>query len=137
MSLQASPESKITYHNMPGVFENKMPFSSAVQVGHTLYISGTLGNIPGKNQLVAGGIEAQTRQTMESIKATAVRFGSSMSRVVKCTIFMADMGEWQAMNKIYVSYFEQLPARSAVAVSGLGLGARVEIDCIAIVDGNN
>lgn len=124
----------ITHHNMPGVVEAGLPFSSAVQVGNTLYLSGTLGNVPGKSELVPGGIEAETRQTMESIKAMVERFGSSMDRVAKCTVFMADMNEWEAMNKVYRTYFTKLPARSALGASGLALGARVEIECIAIVE---
>jgi len=133
MPIQAYAEPKIIYHNMPGTIEAKLPFSSAVQVGSTLYLSGTLGNYPGTAELVAGGIEAETRQTMDNIKATVKRFGSSMNRVVKCTVFMADMAEWEVMNNVYRTYFERLPARSAFGASGLALGARVEIDCIAIV----
>lgn len=132
----ANADQKIIYHNMPGVIENNLPFSSAVQVGTTLYLSGTLGNVPGKFELVPGGIEAETRRTMESIKAMVERFGASMDRVVKCTVFMADMSEWEAMNKVYRTYFKKLPARSAFAATGLALDARVEIDCIAIVESN-
>lgn len=123
----------IRYHNMPGTENQGLPFSSAVQVGETLYLSGNLGNVPGKNELVAGGIEAETRQTMENIQAVLEQFGSSLDNVVKCTVFLADMQEWSAMNDVYVSYFRQPPARSALGANGLALGARVEIECIAVV----
>jgi 2-iminobutanoate/2-iminopropanoate deaminase len=129
----AMAEQEITYHNTPGAVEANAPFTSAVQVGTTLYLSGSLGNVPGKSEMVPGGIEAETRQTMESIKAKVERFGSSMNRVVKCTVFMADMAEWEAMNKVYRTYFKRLPARSAFGSTGLALNARVEIECIAIV----
>lgn len=124
----------ITYHNMPGTEDLGLPFSSAVQVDNTLYLSGNLGNVPGKNELVSGGIEAETRQTMENIKSVAEQFGSSMDKIVKCTVFLADMQEWPAMNKVYRSFFSNPPARSAFGASGLALGARVEIECIAVVD---
>lgn len=124
----------ITHHNMPGTENLGLPFSSAVQVDNTLYLSGNLGNVPGKNELVPGGIEAETRQTMENIKAVAEQFGSSMDKIVKCTVFLADMDEWPAMNEVYRSYFTDPPARSALGASGLALGARVEIECIAVVD---
>lgn len=124
----------ITRHNMPGTEDLGLPFSSAVQVDNTLYLSGNLGNVPGKNELVPGGIEAETRQTMENIKAVVEQFGSSMDNIVKCTVFLADMDEWPAMNAVYRTFFAEPPARSALGASGLALGARVEIECIAIVD---
>jgi 2-iminobutanoate/2-iminopropanoate deaminase len=112
----------------------QLPFSEAVQVGPFLFLSGQIGNQPGKKELVPGGIQAETRSTMEKIKATVERHGSSMDRVAKCTVFLADMSEWAAMNEVYVQFFpNNRPARSAVAGSGLALGARVEIECIAVV----
>ncbi len=125
---------RVQYLNMPGTEDLGLPFSSAVRVGNTLYLSGNLGNVPGSNDLVAGGIGAETRQTMENIKAVLEQFGSSMDRVVKCTVFLADIGEWGAMNEVYRTYFSKPPARSALGASGLALNARVEIECIATVD---
>ena len=127
-------EAAISYLNMPGMEDSGLPFSSAVQVDNTLYLSGNLGNVPGTSVLVSGGIQAETRQTMENIKTVAERFGSSMDRIVKCTVFLADMQEWAAMNEVYRRYFTHLPARSAFGATGLALGARVEIECIAIVE---
>jgi reactive intermediate/imine deaminase len=122
------------YLNMPGTEDLGLPFSSAVRVGNTLYLSGNLGNVPGSNELVTGGIREETRQTMENMKAVLEQFGSSMDRVVKCTVFLADIGEWGAMNEVYRTYFSKPPARSALGASGLALNARVEIECIATVD---
>lgn len=134
----SSPEeptmTTISHHNMPGTEDLGLPFASAVQVDNTLYLSGNLGNVPGTNDLVPGGIEAETRQTMDNIKAVVEQFGSSMDKIVKCTVFLADMDEWPAMNAVYVTYFENPPARSALGASGLALGAKVEIECIAVVD---
>jgi len=110
----------------------KLPFSEAVRAGDLLFLSGQLGIRPDTRRLAEGGIRAQTEQTMENIRATLARHGLTMDRVVKCTIFLADMGEWSAMNEVYVRYFpRKLPARSALGSSGLALGARVEIECIA------
>jgi reactive intermediate/imine deaminase len=125
---------RVQYLNMPGTEDLGLPFSSAVRVGNTLYLSGNLGNVPGSNDLVTGGIGAETRQTMENMKAVLEQFGSSMDQVVKCTVFLADIGEWGAMNEVYRTYFSKPPARSALGASGLALNARVEIECIATVD---
>ena len=82
-----------------------------------------------------GGIAAETRQTMDNIRAALERCGSSLDKVVKATVMMADMAEWGEMNKVYVTYFDKhLPARSAFGTTGLALGARVEIECIAVLD---
>ena len=109
-----------------------LPFSSAVRVGNTLYLSGQIGNVPGTRQLADTGIAGQTRQALENIKAVLASAGSSLDRAVKCTVFLADIKEYGAMNTVYATYFPtDPPARSTVAGSGLALGARVEIECIA------
>ncbi len=107
------------------------PFSDAVRVGNLLFLSGKLGTTA--DGLAPGGIAGQTRQALENIKASLERHGSSMDRVVKCTVFLADMAEWAQMNEVYVTFFENPPARSALGTSGLALGARVEIECIGVV----
>jgi 2-iminobutanoate/2-iminopropanoate deaminase len=112
--------------------EMELPFSDAVKVGDMLYLSGKLGNLPGTAQLADGGIAGETRQTMENIKAALEKYGSSLDEVVKCTVFLADIAEWGAMNEVYRTYFPtNPPARSALGSSGLALGARVEIECLA------
>jgi 2-iminobutanoate/2-iminopropanoate deaminase len=111
-----------------------LPFSEAVRVGHTLYLSGQLGFDPTTGKLVEGGITAETQKTLDNIKATLEKHGSSMAEVVKCTVFLADINEWAAMNEVYVTFFsDNPPARSALGSSGLALGARTEIECIATV----
>jgi len=112
----------------------QLPFSEAVRVGHMLYLSGQLGYDPVTAKLVEGGIAAETRQTLERIKAALEKHGSSMPEVVKCTVFLADIKEWAAMNEVYITYFPtNPPARSALGSSGLALDARVEIECMATV----
>jgi 2-iminobutanoate/2-iminopropanoate deaminase len=128
----AQTKTEVEYLDPPK--PNTYPFSGAVRVGNTLYLSGALGNDPKTMKLVPGGIEAETKQTLENIKATLERNGSDLDHVVKCTVFMADIAEWPKMNEVYKTYFtKHFPARSAVAGSGLALGARVEIEVIAVV----
>jgi len=124
----------VEYLLMPGMDGMDLPFSSAVRVDNLLFLSGMLGNMPGTADLAEGGIQGETRQTLENIKRVVEQFGSSMDRVVKCTVFLADIAEWGAMNEVYKTYFPNKPARSALGSSGLALNARVEIECIAVVD---
>jgi reactive intermediate/imine deaminase len=108
------------------------PFSEAVRVGNWLVLSGQIGRNPETGALPPGGIKAETKQTMENIKRTLEKYGSSLDQVVKCTVMLADISEWSAMNDVYVTYFpDHKPARSAFGTSGLALGARLEIECWA------
>jgi len=116
----------------PGALEG-LPFSSAVRVGNMLFLSGQIGNLPGTRQLASGGVAGEARQTMENIKSILEYAGSSMDRVVKCTVFLLDINDYAAVNEVYATYFpEDPPARSALAASGLALGSQVEIECIAL-----
>jgi 2-iminobutanoate/2-iminopropanoate deaminase len=109
------------------------PFSPVVRVGNMLYLSGQIGT-DSAGRLVPGGIRAETRQTLNNIRDIVTRSGSSMDRVVKCTVMMADMAEWPAMNEVYATYFPtHKPARSAFGATGLALNARTEIECWAVV----
>lgn len=114
------------------VLPSDLPFSEAVRVGGTLYLSGMVGVVPGTDSLVAGGIAPETRRTMRNIRAVLRAHGSSLSRVVKCTVFLDDIGEWDAFNEIYRGFFsDPYPARSALGADGLALGAAVEVECLA------
>ncbi len=115
------------------VLPANLPFSEAVRVGNTLYLSGQVGIVPGTLELVPGGLEEEARQTMRNIKTSLEAHGYSISDVVKCTIMLADISEWAMFNDVYRSFFvNQYPARSAFGAHGLALGARVEVECIAV-----
>lgn len=115
--------------------QDELPFSKAVRVGDMLYLSGELGVKSGTLELVAGGIGPETRQTMENIQATLHSNGLGMEKIVKCLVMLADINEWAAMNEVYRTFFKApFPARSAMGTSGLALGARVEIECMARMD---
>jgi reactive intermediate/imine deaminase len=109
------------------------PFSPAVKVGNLLFLAGQIGTAANaQGGVVPGGIKPETRQTMLNIKEVLEKSGSSLDRVVKCTVFMADMREWDQMNEVYATFFpNNKPARSALGANGLALSARVEIECIA------
>jgi 2-iminobutanoate/2-iminopropanoate deaminase len=110
------------------------PLSDVVRVENMLYLSGRLGT-DDSGKLVAGGIAAETRQTLENIRTALEKNGSSLDHVVKCTVMLADIKEWAEMNAVYITFFkkDRLPARSAFGTSGLVLSARVEIECMAVV----
>jgi reactive intermediate/imine deaminase len=109
-----------------------LPFSEAVRSAGLLILSGQIGTLPGTTELAPGGIVAESRQVMENIKAALERHGSSLDRVVKCTVMIDDMADWPTFNEIYVEYFPgPKPARSAFGADGLAFGARVEVECWA------
>ncbi len=110
------------------------PFSPVVRVGNMLYLAGQVGtSADAKGALAPGGIQAETRAALLNIKDLVEKSGSDMEHVVKCTVFLADMKEWAAMNEVYRTFFRdgRFPARTAAGTSGLALNARVEIECIA------
>ena len=125
---------EVEWLNTPGTEAMDLPFSSAVRVDNLLFLSGAIGYDSESGALVEGGIQPETRKTLENIAETLATFGSSMDKVVKCTVFLADMSEWGAMNEVYKTFFPNKPARSALGVNGLALGARTEIECIAVLD---
>jgi reactive intermediate/imine deaminase len=125
----------VAYLTSPATSSLNLPFSEAVRVGELLFVSGQIGNRPGTLELVPGGIRAETQQVLDNLQAILERNGSSLERVVKCQVFLADIAEWPVVNEIYRTFFTRnLPARSALGANGLALGARVEIECIATVD---
>jgi len=108
------------------------PYSAAIRVGDFVYTSGQLGLDPASGNLVEGGVEAETRQALENLKAVLEAAGAGLKDVVKTTVFLRDMGEFAKMNAIYAGFFiEKPPARSAVQVAALPKGGAVEIEAVA------
>lgn len=110
------------------------PFSDAVEVGGVLYLSGDIGVNDAGDGMVPGGVEAETRRIFARMKQRLARHDLTMDDVFKCTVMLADMSEWPAFNAIYAEQFKKgrYPARSAMGVNGLALGARVELECWAV-----
>ena len=123
-------QKKINTEKAPGAIG---PYSQAVEIDHVVYTSGQLGIDPATGAL-AEGIEAQTRQSLENVKAILAQAGLTMDNVVKTTVFLQSMGDFAAMNAVYAEFFTegQYPARSAVEVGALPKGALVEIETICI-----
>lgn len=108
------------------------PYSQAIEVNGFVYASGQLPIDPATGSFPEGGVQAQTRQSLKNVKAILEEAGLSLSNVVKTTVYLADMGNFAAMNEIYSEFFSQpYPARSAVAVKALPKGALVEVEVIA------
>ena len=129
-----APQPTPIEHIVPEGVARLPVFTPAVRVGDLVFLSGAIGTPPsGELRVVDGGIGPETIATMENIRRILVAAGLGFEDLVKCTVFLADIADYAAMNEVYVTYFEGMepPARSAMAGSGLALGAKVEIECIA------
>ena len=137
LPLAASGASDAMAAEQPGVRfyprTDSYPFSAAVQVGDVLYLSGQIGAAEDGKSVVPGGMAEETRRMMELIGRTLNEHGLAYGDLFKCTAMLADMHDWPAFNEIYASYFKpgHYPARSAMGVSALALGAHVELECWA------
>ena len=131
--VSGEPPTDIEFLNSGKVVPTSLPFSEAVRVGTTLYLSGQVGIQPGTLKLVPGGLKAEARQTMTNIKTTLEAHGYTIRDLVKCTVMLSDISKWAEFNDIYKTFFvERFPARSALGANGLALGAQVEVECIAV-----
>ena len=120
----------------PTLNGQRLPFSTAVRVGDTVYLSGALG--VGPDGKLATGMEAQARRAMDNLGAGLKQAGLGWGDVVKCTVMLDDMKDWPAFNQVYVTYFPdgKFPARSAFGADGLALGALIEVECWAYAGEN-
>ena len=131
--MAGKPRDEVEFLNSGAVLPANLPFSDGVRVGGLTILSGQIGVVPGTLNLVAGGIEAETRQTFENIHLTLAAHGLTLRDVVRVQVMLADMADWPRFNTTYVSYFEgkRLPTRSAFGADGLALGAPLEVECLA------
>ena len=127
-AASAQERPKVEYFAREG---SRAPFSPAVRVGDVLYLSGQIGARP--DGTLPDSMEEQTRLAMENMRASLRLAGADTGDIFKCTVMLADMSEWAAFNKVYLSYFTpgRLPARSSFGTSALALDALVEIECLA------
>ena len=123
----------IVFVNSQSNINSGYPFSEATIVNGVIYLSGEIGTLP-DGSLITGGIVQETRQTLTNIKNKLERIGGSMDDIFKCTCMLADIKDWPLMSQEYKKFFnpEKLPARSAFAGSGLALGAKLEVECMAV-----
>ncbi len=130
-AIAAPTPPTVEHFSKPALNGQALPFSDAVRVGDTLYLSGQIGI--GADGKLPDGIEAQTKQAMDNVGSVLKRAGVGYDRIFHCTAFLSDMKNWPAFNKVYVGYFPdgQMPARSAFGANGLALGALLEIECQA------
>jgi 2-iminobutanoate/2-iminopropanoate deaminase len=126
--------SKAVYIQTEEFSKQNLPFSQAVRYGNMIYVSGQIGDLEETGKLIAGGIIPETNRALKNIKKILEQNGSSIDNIIKCTCMLADISEWGQMSSEYVKFFPiHKPARSAFATTGLALGARVEIECVAYV----
>lgn len=111
------------------------PYSAAVRYGNIVYTAGQIGIDPQTGEIVPGGIETETRQVLTNLQNLLAAAGTSLEQVVKTTVFMRDLSEFNQMNQVYAEFFKNdFPARSTVQVSALPKGAAVEIEAVAMID---
>ena len=116
----------------PGLEPGGLPFSKAVEANGFVFLAGQIGDAPGSNGPVPGGIEAETRAMLENVGRLLRAVGLDYADVVKCTVYLTDIAEFHAMNTVYREFFQaDLPTRATVAVTALALGAKVEIEVLA------
>lgn len=110
------------------------PYSQAIRIDSIVYTAGQTGLEPATGELIAGGVEEQTRQVLNNIRNVLEAAGSSLEQVVKTTVFLQDMNDFAKVNAIYAEYFgENPPARSTIAVAALPKGGLVEIEAVALI----
>ncbi|MBT8254634.1 MAG: RidA family protein [Flavobacteriaceae bacterium] len=122
---------EINFHNSHEPKRQNTPFSDAVETEDLFFLAGQIGRDHNKGFLVEGGIKAETKQTIENIKAVLEHHDLGLDRVVKCTVILSDISDFQDFNEVYMQYFPNKPARTTFAASGLAASAKIEIDVIA------
>ncbi|WP_378185375.1 RidA family protein [Aquimarina sp. W85] len=121
----------VTFFTSHEVNKTKAPFSDIVAVDNLFFLSGQIGMDHKTRKIVEGGIEAETKQTLENIKAVLTHHQMTMDQIVKCTVILKNIEDFAVMNEIYKQYLPQKPARTTFAVNNLAFGALIEIECIA------
>ncbi len=131
-AIKEATKAAPVYHKSHEPQKQNLPFSDVVQVGTMYFLSGQIGMNHKTRQLIDGGIAAETNQTLENINAVLVYHNLTMKDVVKTTVILDSMEDFQVFNAIYESYFPQKPARTTFAAKALARGAKIEIEVVAV-----
>ena len=135
IDFSSSSDTEIEFYSSEETIKAGYPFSDAVKINNLIILSGVVGNIPGNESVVEGGIQAETRQALENIKSILEHYDLTMDNIVKCTCMIDDISVWSQMNEVYKTYFtKNKPSRSAVGADGLALGAKLELECWAVIN---
>ncbi len=122
--------SEIIFHKSHEESRQNKPFSDVVETNDLLFLTGQIGKNHKTGKLIEGGIKAETKQTIENIKAVLEHHDLSLDNVVKCTVILKDINDFKAFNEVYIQYFTKKPARTTFAASGLAANANIEIDVV-------
>ncbi len=130
--MLSQEKTEIIFHKPENPARMKAPFSEAVQAGNLFFLAGQIGMDRTVGQLADGGIQGETEQAIKNIQEVLKYHGLSLDNVVKCTVILSDINDFKAFNEVYVKYFTKKPARTTYAAAGLAVGAKIEIDVIAV-----
>ncbi|MEM1338356.1 MAG: Rid family detoxifying hydrolase [Bacteroidota bacterium] len=130
--LAAQEDTEIIFHSPENPQRASAPFSEAVQAGNLFFLAGQIGMDRTVGKLAVGGIQGETEQTIKNIQGVLNYHGLTLDNVVKCTVILSDINDFQAFNAVYTKYFTKKPARTTYAAAGLAAGAKIEIDIIAV-----
>lgn len=130
----AQEQKEIIFHKPENPDRATAPFSEAVQAGNLFFLAGQIGMDRSVGKLAEGGVQGETEQAIKNILGVLEYHGLSLDNVVKCTVILSDINDFRAFNEVYVKYFTKKPARTTYAAAGLAVGAKIEIDVIAVKD---
>ncbi len=130
--LVGQENTEIIFHKPENPARAAAPFSEAVQAGNLFFLAGQIGMDRTVGKLAEGGIQGETEQAIKNIQGVLEFHGLSLDNVVKCTVILSDIKDFKAFNEVYIKYFTKKPARTTYAAAGLAVGAKIEIDVIAV-----
>ena len=128
----AQDDTEIIFHKPENPARLSAPFSEAVQAGNLFFLAGQIGMDRTVGKLAEGGVKGETEQAIQNIKGVLEYHGLSLDNVVKCTVILSDINDFKAFNEVYIKHFTKKPARTTYAAAGLAVGAKIEIDVIAV-----
>lgn len=131
-ALTAQEKTEITFHKSYIPARNNAPFSEAVQAGNLFFLAGQIGFDRAAGHMAEGGIKGETEQVIKNIQAVLKHHDLALDNVVKCTVILSDIEDFKAFNEVYTQYFTKKPARTTFAAKDLAIGAKIEIEVIAV-----